>query len=167
MRIATTGRLVEKKGIEYGIRAITKLAPVYQNIWKNNNISVICQGLDSLEPIEREVLLIRLANELEEYQDLGLLYCPKAKQKRYRERHHQIVEMAEKLGFPLLASEFKKAEVEMASATIVQELCYCDEKKVSFFIPSPRQKSTLTKIKEAIFDRLKKLIPHYLSKREL
>ncbi len=32
VRIATTGRLVEKKGIEYGIRAIAKLAPVYQNI---------------------------------------------------------------------------------------------------------------------------------------
>jgi (p)ppGpp synthase/HD superfamily hydrolase len=127
---------------------------------KNNNISVICQGLDSLEPIEREVLLIRLANELEEYQDLGLLYCPKEKQKRYSDRHHQMVEMAEKLGFPILAAEFKKAKAEMDSATIPQELCYCDEKKSSFFIPSPRQKLTLSKIKRAIVPRLKKLIPH-------
>ena len=32
VRISTTGRLVEKKGIEYGIKAIAKLAPIYQNI---------------------------------------------------------------------------------------------------------------------------------------
>ncbi|HEY9707578.1 MAG TPA: colanic acid biosynthesis glycosyltransferase WcaL [Oculatellaceae cyanobacterium] len=35
VRIATTGRLVEKKGIEYGIRAIAKLAPVNPNIEYN------------------------------------------------------------------------------------------------------------------------------------
>jgi colanic acid/amylovoran biosynthesis glycosyltransferase len=33
--IATTGRLVEKKGIEYGIRAVAKLAKVYPNIEYN------------------------------------------------------------------------------------------------------------------------------------
>jgi colanic acid/amylovoran biosynthesis glycosyltransferase len=32
VRIATTGRLVEKKGIEYCIRAIAKLAPIHPNI---------------------------------------------------------------------------------------------------------------------------------------
>jgi len=35
IRIATTGRLVEKKGIEYGIRAIAKLAQVHSNIEYN------------------------------------------------------------------------------------------------------------------------------------
>jgi colanic acid/amylovoran biosynthesis glycosyltransferase len=35
VRIATTGRLVEKKGIEYGIRAIAKLAESYPNIEYN------------------------------------------------------------------------------------------------------------------------------------
>lgn len=35
IRIATTGRLVEKKGIEYGIRAVAKLAKVNQNIEYN------------------------------------------------------------------------------------------------------------------------------------
>ncbi|YAF98799.1 MAG: glycosyltransferase [Nodularia sp. CChRGM 3473] len=35
IRIATTGRLVEKKGIEYGIRAIAKLAKIYANIEYN------------------------------------------------------------------------------------------------------------------------------------
>jgi colanic acid/amylovoran biosynthesis glycosyltransferase len=32
IRVVTTGRLVEKKGIEYGIRAIAKLAKAYPNI---------------------------------------------------------------------------------------------------------------------------------------
>ena len=35
VRIATTGRLVEKKGIEYGIRAIAALAETYPNIEYN------------------------------------------------------------------------------------------------------------------------------------
>ncbi|HBB36038.1 MAG TPA: colanic acid biosynthesis glycosyltransferase WcaL [Cyanobacteria bacterium UBA8803] len=35
VRIATTGRLVEKKGIEYGIRAIAKLAEIYPGIEYN------------------------------------------------------------------------------------------------------------------------------------
>ncbi len=130
--------------------------------WNNNNISVISQGLDSLEPIEREVLLMRLANELEEYQDLGLLYCPKAKHERYSERHHQIVEMAEKLGFPMLASEFRQAKLEKASITVVQKLYYSECKKGSFLISSPCQKSALTKIQESIGDKLKSLMTHYL-----
>jgi colanic acid/amylovoran biosynthesis glycosyltransferase len=35
VKIATTGRLVEKKGIEYGIRAIAKIAAVHPNIEYN------------------------------------------------------------------------------------------------------------------------------------
>lgn len=35
IRIATTGRLVEKKGIEYGIRAVAKVARLHQNIEYN------------------------------------------------------------------------------------------------------------------------------------
>ncbi|MBW4557402.1 MAG: glycosyltransferase [Trichormus sp. ATA11-4-KO1] len=35
IRIATTGRLVEKKGIEYGIRAIAKVAKIHANIEYN------------------------------------------------------------------------------------------------------------------------------------
>jgi colanic acid/amylovoran biosynthesis glycosyltransferase len=35
IRIATTGRLIEKKGIEYGIRAVEKVSKTYQNIEYN------------------------------------------------------------------------------------------------------------------------------------
>ncbi|MFE1744020.1 glycosyltransferase [Coleofasciculus sp. H7-2] len=35
IKIVTTGRLVEKKGVEYGIRAVTKLANTYPNIEYN------------------------------------------------------------------------------------------------------------------------------------
>ncbi|MEA5502354.1 glycosyltransferase [Halotia wernerae UHCC 0503] len=35
IRIATTGRLIEKKGIEYGIRAVAKVSQIYQNIEYN------------------------------------------------------------------------------------------------------------------------------------
>lgn len=35
IRIATTGRLIEKKGIEYGIRAVAKVAKIHSNIEYN------------------------------------------------------------------------------------------------------------------------------------
>lgn len=54
IRIATTGRLVEKKGIEYAIRAVAKLAKIYPNIEYNivgdgplrENLEQLIQELD-------------------------------------------------------------------------------------------------------------------------
>ncbi len=138
--------------------------------WNNSQtLSLICKSLDSLEQIEKEVLLIRLANELDEYQDFGILYLPEARQKRYSNRHTQIVQMAENLGFPLLASEFEKIKKEMSSVTICKELRYCEEsEKISFIpfpIPFPSQKSTLTQITRKIIYKLKKLIIYSWQRR--
>ncbi|MDJ0712602.1 MAG: HD domain-containing protein [Prochloraceae cyanobacterium] len=144
-------KLIEAVGeeVEEYVARYTKLE------WNQNNISVLQQRLDSLDKIDREVLLMRLANELEEYLDLGLLYC-KDKQQEYFDRHPQIVAMAEKLGFPALAAELAMAHAEMAKATIPPELCYGDGKKFDFFIPPRHRKPIFRNLKRAIRRKLGK-----------
>ncbi|HEY9297702.1 MAG TPA: HD domain-containing protein, partial [Phormidium sp.] len=74
--------------------------------WNEKAISTICDGIDTLSSIERDVLLIRLTNELEEYLDLGILYCGSQKYQRYvNHSSHLMVKMAEELGFPTLAEQ--------------------------------------------------------------
>jgi (p)ppGpp synthase/HD superfamily hydrolase len=92
--------------------------------WNGRTIPAIYDGFDELGSMDRDVLLIRLANELDDLSDLGILYCFKAEAKRY---HHvqfgpMLVEMATKLGFPHLAAELMRTLAETASAEIVSEL---------------------------------------------
>lgn len=91
-------------------------------LWKNKTIPTLHEGMSELSPIDRDVLLIRLANELEEYLDRGILYCGEQKLQRYIKQAlvsgHLIVEMADKLGFPVLASELAKAFKEASLPAI-------------------------------------------------
>ena len=92
--------------------------------WNSKTIPTVYNSVHSLEPIDRDVLLIRLANELDDLWDLGIFYCLKAELKR---QHHiqfgpMLVEMAEKLGFPALAAELTRVLQETASAKIFSEL---------------------------------------------
>jgi hypothetical protein len=68
--------------------------------------------------IERDVVVMRLANELEDHLDLGMLYC--GEQKRTwssgSERCRLMVDIARRLGFPKLADELQQAIEETAVA---------------------------------------------------
>jgi (p)ppGpp synthase/HD superfamily hydrolase len=91
--------------------------------WNEQTIPDICDRLNSLDAIDRDVLLIRLANELEEYLDLGIIYCGDVKYQRYiNHSGHLIVKMAENLGFPSLALELERAFNETVAAELPQEI---------------------------------------------
>lgn len=92
--------------------------------WNERTIPEIYQQLDELGPSDRDVLLIRLANELEEYLDLGIVYCGDTKYQQYIQREgHLLVEMAQKLGYPTLATELASAIEDNILAEIPTELC--------------------------------------------
>ncbi|MEC4819976.1 MAG: glycosyltransferase [Scytonema sp. PMC 1069.18] len=62
VRIATTGRLIEKKGIEYGIRGVAKVAKIYPNLEYNiigdgNLREHLQQVIDSLGVADKVKLL--------------------------------------------------------------------------------------------------------------
>ncbi|PSB58981.1 DUF6817 domain-containing protein [Chamaesiphon polymorphus] len=85
--------------------------------------TIVHRQIDTLDEIERDVLLIRLANELEERLDLGILYCGDAKYYRYTERDRHLPEMAEKLGYSRLAAEFDTVLKELAEAELPEAIC--------------------------------------------
>jgi hypothetical protein len=74
-------------------------------------IPAIRAQVDAMTALERDVLLIRLANELEDHLDLGILYSGDAPRRlRFmREDLPAAVEMARRLGHPGLAESLTAA----------------------------------------------------------
>jgi len=107
--------------------------------WSSRAISDIGDRLDNLDQIDRDVLLIRLANELEDSLNCGVLYCSDADRRRqYIERWGQdMVEMADRLGFPALASELSRVFKEVTSTEIQRELLICSGRDRAYII-APR-----------------------------
>ncbi len=107
--------------------------------WSSKAILDISDRLDNLAPIDRDVLLIRLTNELEDNLNLGALYCSDADRRRqYIERWGQdMVEMADRLGFPALASELSRVFKEVTSTEIQGELLICSGRDRAYLI-APR-----------------------------
>jgi (p)ppGpp synthase/HD superfamily hydrolase len=93
-------------------------------LWSSRTIPEIRARLDTMTPVERDVLLVRLANELEDHLDLGILYHGDAQRRReFMEANlPAAVEMAERLGFPALAKSLTEAIAEVAAARIAPGL---------------------------------------------
>lgn len=103
--------------------------------WNERSIPLVEKTLPNFSCPYREVLLIRLANELEDYGDLGVLYCGNGRKRKdlIPPFLSQTVKMAKQLGYPRLASQLKKAFDQVASAKIPQVLR--NGKSYSFFLP--------------------------------
>ena len=102
--------------------------------WDLESIPAVLQQLDTLDEIGRNVLLMRLANELEERLDLGILYCGEAKYQRYAERDRHLPEIAQKLGYPMLAMEFDIVFRELDEAELSAVICPATEQEYSTLV---------------------------------
>lgn len=96
---------------EFGDEIEEQLFHYYRLVWDSEHIRMIHQRIEELDPAEREVLLVRLANELEDHLEFRMLRSPPS---RYHELYASplsrlIVEIAEALGQPGLAFAFEKA----------------------------------------------------------
>jgi (p)ppGpp synthase/HD superfamily hydrolase len=98
-------RAVGPKVEEYVVRY--ELLP-----WDPETLPVLRDTLDELSLIDRDVLLIRLANDFEHNLDFGSLY-----RDNWREYIQRVgpamVSMAEKLGFPSLSAELARVLGDM------------------------------------------------------
>jgi (p)ppGpp synthase/HD superfamily hydrolase len=83
-------------------------------LWSEETAVASRDALDQLLPIDRDVFLIRLVNELEHVLDLGGLYYARSEKEQ---RWHQgdlervgpiLMEMSVRLGFPSLAAEMDR-----------------------------------------------------------
>jgi (p)ppGpp synthase/HD superfamily hydrolase len=88
--------------------------------WNSQTIPAIRERLSSLSALEREVLVIRLANELEDHLDCGVLYCGNGEQRRayIRSPLNQSVDMARVLGQTRLAEALAEAFQETLQADL-------------------------------------------------
>ena len=88
--------------------------------------------------VQRDVLLVRLANELEDHLDLGILYTGDAERRRQYMRTHLslCVEMAAWLGAPELAEALTATFEEVAAAEMPAGLQRPEDG--SFRVPPPR-----------------------------
>lgn len=86
--------------------------------WKDENIIAVYGRFEQLDAVEKTVLLIRLCNELEQSLDLEPLY-----RSDYQEKIHQVqnrkdilVDMANRLGYPILAYQLNQSLTNILSA---------------------------------------------------
>jgi (p)ppGpp synthase/HD superfamily hydrolase len=92
--------------------------------WNKDTIPGIRARVDTLTAIEREVLVIRLANELEDHLDFGVLYCGNGEKRReyIRSPLNQSVDMARSLGLTELATALDAAFTDTLTATLPETL---------------------------------------------
>ncbi|MCM3870445.1 MAG: hypothetical protein ND895_07130 [Pyrinomonadaceae bacterium] len=85
--------------------------------WDEQTISALLNSFPPPGSVAREVLLIRLANELEDHLDCAALYsgAPEYRRGVINDYLFQCIEIAEKLGFPALASTLSRAFEETLS----------------------------------------------------
>lgn len=90
--------------------------------WNKHTLTFFRDTIDTLDPVDRDVLLIELADQLELHLDVGVLYCAEARQKLTESIRPVILEIADKLGFTILASELVRVLKETASTDIPAEI---------------------------------------------
>jgi (p)ppGpp synthase/HD superfamily hydrolase len=92
--------------------------------WNETAVLALRGRVASLPLHDRTVLLMRLANELEDHLDLGIAYCRDAEHRRglIRSWLHTCVDLAEELGQPDLAGWLADAFRDNLSALVHREL---------------------------------------------
>lgn len=106
--------------------------------WNAKNIRTLHESFNGLDPIDRNVLLMRLANELEHQLDLGGMYyrhSEEAQENYQRGMEHygpMLVSMAERLGFPSLAIEMTKALESTKVARVPLEPCIRGKQRIAY-----------------------------------
>lgn len=126
--------------------------------WKATTLVDLRQRLTSLSEIENQVILMRLANELEDYLDLGMLYCQKDNQVRKGIDPQLMIELAQAFGYINLANHLEEVYEQTAVSQVPLSLCRTET--VSFATPRyfSRNPNFLTQCKNL----LKQILPPQL-----
>ena len=93
--------------------------------WDGQNLLDIQERFAELSEIDRDSLLIRLADNLEKCVDLGILFVSSGPggQRSLRKKGPTQVELARKLGYPALADQLVAAHEAILNSEIPSFLC--------------------------------------------
>ena len=88
--------------------------------WTAETVGTLADTAASRDDGDRRVLLMRLANEVDDHEDLGLLHVAEAEHRRefIRTALHRCVAMAEQLGYPALAIELARVLKETLTSDV-------------------------------------------------
>jgi hypothetical protein len=91
----------------------------YSFLWETHNLGLIQESISDLFEVDRDVLLIRLANDLEDKMDVGVLFCQDAqgRQRSIRQNGPIRITLARKLGYPQLADQLAAANDDILHST--------------------------------------------------
>jgi (p)ppGpp synthase/HD superfamily hydrolase len=145
---------------------VEELISAYTNFkWNSGTISTLRERFESLSFTDRQVLLVRLANELEDHLDLGVSYC-----EDFERRLHYIrsslflcVDLAAKLGCSELAKALERQINDILEASI-RPAVHTDHKesyRVMPFTRSAWRNSRLLYIAAQRFNFRRSLIGHW------
>ena len=150
-----------------GTEAEMLVAQYTTSPWDQQAISALAHSSPLSGSDAHEVLMIRLANELEDHLDLVALYSGSIEDRRQRIKSYlsQCVDIAGKLGFPALASALSQAFEETLSMRVASSLeeenvnlthenaIYLIAWKSSFLLPPASHRLRLKKRLSRIFQR--------------
>ena len=141
------------------------LARFSASYWESPTIHLARDNPDQLSAIDREVLLILLADHLEHLLDLDILYYGAAG-RRYCSNDSRIAaEIAERLGVSPLAAELETAVQATESAELPVELSKDKIRYMSFVIaPNSCRRRLSLVLRSAPFDKLRRLSSQFLRK---
>ena len=88
--------------------------------WNHQAIIAMRDGLDTLSPKQRALVLIRLANDLEDRLDLGMLYSGKQDRANQSQRDevHPLATIADQLGHSELAQHLAAVYAEQDATSV-------------------------------------------------
>jgi (p)ppGpp synthase/HD superfamily hydrolase len=86
--------------------------------WNSKAIAFLAEHVEELSDIDRTVILMRLANELEDHLDGGILYCANIDRRLHdlEQNSVNLVKMAKALGYDHLAAKLDQVFVVNLSA---------------------------------------------------
>lgn len=143
----STLRAAVGEGVEGYIARYTTLD------WSAQSVPRMPATLDTLDHTDRQVITIRLANELDEYLDLGILYEGGSRQRVIDHTNRTkdiLVQIALGLAIPQLARELARVFDAALAADLPPSLIQPSEDDESFVVPP----ASYRRLMEAMTDRL-------------
>jgi (p)ppGpp synthase/HD superfamily hydrolase len=108
----------------------------FQLNWDKQNLEELQERFSELSAIDCDSLLIRLADNLEKFVDLGVLFSSRGAgpKRSIQKKGPTRVELARKLGYPALAEQLQTAHEAILNAEIPSILCNSNWAKRDFLL---------------------------------
>lgn len=143
------------------VNEVEKYAAEFATLsWNSTTIADIRSRIKNLSTIEKNVVLLRLADILEHLLDLDVLFYGDKGTIHYIANAHICEEISGHLGYPVLAEEFRKYYSEINSGQI--PIDFITQKKASYMVIPQSYKKRLLVI---ILERIRKFISKIKSRR--